>query len=1638
MRNEFTVNLSEVFTALRRGRQLGLDDKTELHVYFNTLYQHLQDNAAQLEQEEHLQLMLDKEDITGIEDLLSGRGQVSLVVNAPSAELMKTWIEALSQAAVNSGAKRVSMLGTMEKAARTATGVLRGWRHRYFTLEDGMLSYYTSRDGELKGTVRAAGGQVTRLNPSEAAGREFAFQLQEGLDTSSIDADLLAEAAAMVRRARVGTLRASIAAAMKKNDLNLLTKQLKEATSVSASNMAASHLDPISIAELSLDVAFLHEAQQKCRALEVQQMQQDMRQAAVRVHPAELEDVIRRALTAKVDTAHGLLQRLLRLAEQSGIAQAVLRAREAMLRCDTVTYRKALSTISRYEMKQFTMRDGRLVSALLLQNAAKQCVRLHQQGISLTTTVPSLLALALSACRLFMIETEPMQMGRLAMSLAQNHGLGHRHGHATDRNDVLSISALDGYAAAEVERCTPHTGDDLRIERFSLLNTTLAVKAASMFSFRSNSSRSEAVTQMGPAALTELLSFTPLAEPPTNLPMTTTLLESASGGAATGTALALDMFKALQAVLGELPVSKAKGKASGGLLQKRKDVAFIAADLCQAGRVKHTLRDELYLQLCKQIRANPSAISRLRGWLLLSLYLHAFPPSAVLLPHLRHWLSFTSAVEVASAGADASIAQTSQVQLQAQVLADAQYKYELKLFESLTGDHLRATKHSLRETRLACTRLARYCVKVFSNVEAAAKTSDAASNNADISTSYGGLFARAIDRDTAACVLGRANLSLQTVLLTGSIYKHSGRYGDGTLDTPMSLFSSVYKRLVGGPPGLAAVEASEAFRRGSDSASMSATALWDEWLLQQFRGFSFYVLASVGDTADLPGKDIKSAHFNSTGYRMSQLPVQADESLLLPNSIDLQWALLTARVEGIRRGLHQSNNEQIFEFQDTPQVDLKARAAQEQSIRAEVEALAQRPLMDLLLVRRSASASSGLCVKQELFGPHIEVVETDIVRMRQLWEEFLSTVSGDSAAPAPNASAAVSATSDGATVYKELPPDHVRVDLLFADDSRRLNAKLQGPPGDVHTYLLALQLALSWVDDTYGDLAHRWCATDDGVVGGTDCSVRATRRAAYPSLAELEDRAGKERTKSMIRAGRGDDAGVAKTVRGRMSAYFRRSVVNAGDGFSALLRNQQAKRSMRLKSLVPGSAPTLDSGGTAGEPETKGDQSDSDDEDDENAEEKESVADSTEDRYYEQLRRLQEHSSESSDSSEKSDDSSSDDGDHDSDPYLSEQSSSENDSDSESKSRAKSSKPTVDPAAEYKAAQRAKGPILSYAELTPLEKSHLEEHMCVLGVNPAEVDMEDVVDWIAKFHSIALSAGCPIDCPPYRYLLKRAYIALSSALPLYGSFYSESVWWTDEGPREVTMALSPHSLHLLDPLEWSVVFACPLCDVEACKVTDNLNDGDDHESSASDDRNSGGSGKSSRSGRSSRHGDESESDNSEKSKERAEPPSTRSRSKARALQLEPSANSPRGPRLLMNVNGSRLELIGPQAETQYAILFNYVLEALAWGSFPHGTEGGNDLHYAEHIVPLTDPREKLRSYVHDFPLLPVPPSPLMLPDAPDKMDLPKSRRELMAEVRFPFILRCYCMLEFQPLIAITLLTFSRYISLKILTTTGSY
>jgi hypothetical protein len=88
------------------------------------------------QQETDILRQIEHKDCAALEILLAGKGTGKLVINAPTGELLRTWTERLQRVCSepvlsrDSMSEDIVMAGTMEKAARTDTGTLRGWRRR--------------------------------------------------------------------------------------------------------------------------------------------------------------------------------------------------------------------------------------------------------------------------------------------------------------------------------------------------------------------------------------------------------------------------------------------------------------------------------------------------------------------------------------------------------------------------------------------------------------------------------------------------------------------------------------------------------------------------------------------------------------------------------------------------------------------------------------------------------------------------------------------------------------------------------------------------------------------------------------------------------------------------------------------------------------------------------------------------------------------------------------------------------------------------------------------------------------------------------------------------------------------------------------------------------------------------------------------------------------------------------------------------------------------------------------------------------------------------------------------------------------------------------------------------------------------
>jgi len=64
----------------------------------------------------------------------------------------------------------------------------------------------------------------------------------------------------------------------------------------------------------------------------------------------------------------------------------------------------------------------------------------------------------------------------------------------------------------------------------------------------------------------------------------------------------------------------------------------VAQDIADAGYANSLLRDEIYIQLCKQCSENPRRESLRRGWELLAICLAFFPPSDTFFPYLLSFI----------------------------------------------------------------------------------------------------------------------------------------------------------------------------------------------------------------------------------------------------------------------------------------------------------------------------------------------------------------------------------------------------------------------------------------------------------------------------------------------------------------------------------------------------------------------------------------------------------------------------------------------------------------------------------------------------------------------------------------------------------------------------------------------------------------------------------------------------------------------------------------------------------------------------------------------------------------------------------------------------------------------------------------
>lgn len=986
--------------------------------------------AGLLKQEKQIQQLIDDNAVAVLAKLLDGRGSGKLVMCCPSAYIQDEWMYYLQACCDgrfkdsaqdedgNFKEQEVFFTGTLEKAARNDQGLVRGWRQRFFQLNTTSLSYFTKPRGDRKGIIRVIGGGVRRMEAAEAGGRLFCIELEEGRDISLIDPDLLAEARRHVLQAKTKEFEAAVRRGITLRSLDLLTRMLKYAAD----------------SNISLDYNLVNEAKACINSLKEKNLKRDLRFAAKLVPRSQLDELIALAEKLSLDPNIPSYRTVLALAAKSEVEQHLIRARGAMEVRDEALFARAFLAISRFDLSQLSTRHRCQLAALILQHSGYHILYLASKGNPLSGAT-RINKHALSCCLQLMVETEPMDLSRLLVALA------HRTITVTRNSSYVSHSFVP-VADLRVDKASSiavyleelnlnyATKAQYDITKFKQLRISsvyrykgLGIAAAFQQGRRTNDKSNEIMRYSTVPLLKSLLKY-----------------EAAT---AINPRLHLEAFSILLAIMGDKTLSSLSRPAKGTVLQtKTMSVASAVLDLVDAAAVRYPLmRNELYFQLIKQLTENPDRRSWVRGWLLLSIYLHSFAPSFDALPYIRNYVDVsletataevhalaTAALSEEPAAVDSSptknaAAAAARSKVSEEDLTAMRYCSKVMAYCSILLNRLEIMLHNNKATNMDSSGAPLLFKPIVASTSAHFETENVSVLTPDLNSAM-------VDR-----VYDQKGMDFEIALMTGSVLKFTLPYGQ--CSTPFSLLSYLYDKLLPEDAFFESThhtfqqeEALAAQEAENNASSAVTTAVASSYLspemkvhrvLSLFRGFALYSLKETDYDAE--GSDID----------LQKIPVQPDYSQCIDWTKDLQWDLL-----------HLHTAEELGTVATDTNV-LKGAFKFSNS---------------LLLRRKTSMLAEQFCDEFELFQD--QVSDRDVTALQGLWAKWLS-----------------------ADVVS-LPSDHVRVDLIYAEDTRYVNSRLYPLSSESFHYLLGMQLALCWIDGE----ASEWAALDETVMMNATISVR--------------------------------------------------------------------------------------------------------------------------------------------------------------------------------------------------------------------------------------------------------------------------------------------------------------------------------------------------------------------------------------------------------------------------------------------------------------------------------------------------------------------------------------------------------------------
>jgi hypothetical protein len=194
----------------------------------------------------------------------------------------------------------------------------------------------------------------------------------------------------------------------------------------------------------------------------------------------------------------------------------------------------------------------------------------------------------------------------------------------------------------------------------------------------------------------------------------------------------------------------------------------------------------------------------------------------------------------------------------------------------------------------------------------------------------------------------------------------------------------------------------------------------------------------------------QAEHIFENEDNLLSVPVQPNEKMIVEWEQDFIWDLLEKKVT-TRDARRQLGN---------------LTASDDEMIR-------------LILRRRVSMTTERFCNQFSVFDDM--AAERDMLGLNDLWSSWLTS-----------------------TQIQFLPTDNLRIDLLFAEESRYVNSGLYSSADDIKAFCLGMQLAISWEDVP----ANEWGEGHENVIEGTDLSVRpmyqyrpgtGARRVGYDS-----------------------------------------------------------------------------------------------------------------------------------------------------------------------------------------------------------------------------------------------------------------------------------------------------------------------------------------------------------------------------------------------------------------------------------------------------------------------------------------------------------------------------------------------------------